>query len=679
MYHINQFKPTLYVLLVLGITGFALASESPGIWVLGIGGVVLNAWLVKTKRFRPLPRLVANLVTLASMLFVASQLAGLNSSAVLIIGQFLVVLQLVKLWEQRLNRDYAQLLVLSLLLMVAASISTGSLLFGVLLAAYLFVSLYCCLLFHLKVETDKAKAMFARQANPVAAGGPGRPHHPAADPAPLRQDQRHLGRSMRRLSAVVSVGSVGTAVVVFLAFPRGPAQGMFVPPQLRVGNPMTGFSDSVNFDQVARIQQNDKIVAYADVRKNGRKLGPGDTIYLRGVALDRYSSPALDPGWDPTRYRGRGTGFRRDQRGEPVKFATVEETANELPGSDLASKAVGALRDLGNRLGGAATRPALDTYVQTIDLQPTQTKVLFVVSGTAAEGQLVATARSINNASRDVQVYQGADRALQTEDALSGPIRYEVTASDAPEAELRLPSGRTSPYELPDVVDPKTGAEVKGVRIAGRVASPSYVRSFGVWDRDVIVEVDGQPLADVPADDRIARVADAYVRRGRKVTVVRPGPGGLGRRVEFPYVPPAIEAYAHRPDVSGTDDAGRPLAEQRDRLAGPGPLDEQIAHNIAHHFQSQYAYTLDVTDARTRKDQDPILWFLSEDGRRGHCEYFAGAMALLCQDLGLTARVAVGFKCDNYNTFKEQFEVTQAHAHSWVEVLTPEGWRTFDP
>jgi hypothetical protein len=32
----------------------------------------------------------------------------------MIIGKFLVLLQLIKLWEQRANRDYAQLLVLSL-------------------------------------------------------------------------------------------------------------------------------------------------------------------------------------------------------------------------------------------------------------------------------------------------------------------------------------------------------------------------------------------------------------------------------------------------------------------------------------------------------------------------------------------------------------------------------------
>ena len=68
MYRISQFKPALYILLLVGILGFALASESAGVWVLGTGGILLNAWLVKTGRFIPTPRLLANVVTIAAML-----------------------------------------------------------------------------------------------------------------------------------------------------------------------------------------------------------------------------------------------------------------------------------------------------------------------------------------------------------------------------------------------------------------------------------------------------------------------------------------------------------------------------------------------------------------------------------------------------------------------------------
>ena len=39
MYNISQFKPALYVLLLVGILGFAIASESPEVWIIGTGGM----------------------------------------------------------------------------------------------------------------------------------------------------------------------------------------------------------------------------------------------------------------------------------------------------------------------------------------------------------------------------------------------------------------------------------------------------------------------------------------------------------------------------------------------------------------------------------------------------------------------------------------------------------------
>ena len=157
MYDVRQFRPALYLLLILGFSGFCLAAQSPGLWVLSVAGVSFNAWLIRRGWFFPLPRIVANLVTLAALLYIVVEVRFSGLAPILVIGQFLVLLQLVKLYEQRANRDYAQLLVLSLLLVVAASINTASLLFGVLLIVYLFLSLYCCLLFHLKVESDHAK------------------------------------------------------------------------------------------------------------------------------------------------------------------------------------------------------------------------------------------------------------------------------------------------------------------------------------------------------------------------------------------------------------------------------------------------------------------------------------------------------------------------------------------
>ena len=57
-------------------------------------------------------------------------------------------------------------------------------------------------------------------------------------------------------------------------------------------------------------------------------------------------------------------------------------------------------------------------------------------------------------------------------------------------------------------------------------------------------------------------------------------------------------------------------------------------------------------------------------------------MTLMCQSLGLKARMCLGFRCTEYNGTPGAgyYIVRQSHAHSaWVEVFTKDGWKTFDP
>ena len=543
MYSIRQFKPVLYLLLMVGLTGFSLAAQAPGLWALGSAGILLNAWLVFTGRFAPMPRLLANGVTLVATLYSARQMLTSYGPPVIVIGQFLVLLHLVKLWEQRANRDYAQLLVLSLLLMVAAAINTASLLFGVLFAAYLFLSLYCCLLFHLKVETDGAREALA-------------PADEAASPERLRQDQRYLSRSMRRLTGFVSAVAVATAVGVFLFFPRGSGANLLGPLQFRPAQALTGFSDEVSFQKIAQIQQNDQVMAYVYLWKNDQPV-EGGTLLLRGTTLDRYTG-------NDDRGRGRWQ-WVRSRRSMSMYPHTV---------------GVGETQQL------VTPRADGDRWRQVVHLRPTGTSTLFALPGVT----------SFTPAKRNVELrFSAVDSVLQTPAPLQQPLDYEVVSR-------------------------------------GALDTPEFSRP-------------PDPLARPSAIDR--RVAE----------------------------------YARREDVSGSDGEG-PLAPRRPAgHYGPHPLDAQIAAGIEKHLRTEFAYTLDLTDARKIVEgQDPLVAFLY-DLKRGHCEYFAGAMALMCQSLGMQARVVTGFKCDEYNDTPGAgyFIVRQAHAHAWVEVRTPEGWRTYDP
>ncbi|HEY7195847.1 MAG TPA: transglutaminaseTgpA domain-containing protein [Gaiellaceae bacterium] len=77
--------------------------------------------------------------------------------------------------------------------------------------------------------------------------------------------------------------------------------------------------------------------------------------------------------------------------------------------------------------------------------------------------------------------------------------------------------------------------------------------------------------------------------------------------------------------------------------------------------------------------QAPLLDFVLRT-RKGYCQHFAGAMALMLRFLGVPARVAAGFTSGRYDADSKTWTVTDRNAHAWVEVYFPGyGWLPFDP
>ena len=377
MYDIRQFKPALYALLILGISGFALAARMPVLWLLAAGFIAMNGWLLAIGRFRPISRVVANIITLVSALYVGRELVNAPMTPVIVIGEFLVFLQIVKLWEQRANRDYAQLLILSLLLMVAASMNTASLGFGLMLVLYLVLSLYCCLLFHLKVETDAARAALPVPEEKISPGA-------------HRQDQRNLSRSMRRLTGLVAVFSITSAVVVFVLFPRGSGGGLLGGMQsYRLAPPLTGFSEQVSFQDVARITQSHETVAFIKLWHGGEPV-TGEPVFLRGLTLDTYRPPVAEGGpWD----------WKRTDAANASAVALV-------PGERLE----------------IATPGANATWRQQIALWPTHTDVLFAMAGPV----------SFSPRQQVKLRFTPTDGSIQTVTPLNDRIDYEVISTNEP-------------------------------------------------------------------------------------------------------------------------------------------------------------------------------------------------------------------------------------------------------
>jgi protein-glutamine gamma-glutamyltransferase len=68
------------------------------------------------------------------------------------------------------------------------------------------------------------------------------------------------------------------------------------------------------------------------------------------------------------------------------------------------------------------------------------------------------------------------------------------------------------------------------------------------------------------------------------------------------------------------------------------------------------------------------------ESKRGHCEFYSTAMAVLLRTLDVPTRNVTGFIGGTYNRFGRYYAVRQGDAHSWVEVyLEGRGWTRFDP
>jgi transglutaminase-like putative cysteine protease len=75
----------------------------------------------------------------------------------------------------------------------------------------------------------------------------------------------------------------------------------------------------------------------------------------------------------------------------------------------------------------------------------------------------------------------------------------------------------------------------------------------------------------------------------------------------------------------------------------------------------------------------PLVAFVNGH-RRGYCQHFAGAMALMLRYLGIPARVGAGFTTGRYDLDEGVWTVSDTNAHTWVEVwFAGYGWLPFDP
>ncbi len=121
-----------------------------------------------------------------------------------------------------------------------------------------------------------------------------------------------------------------------------------------------------------------------------------------------------------------------------------------------------------------------------------------------------------------------------------------------------------------------------------------------------------------------------------------------------------------------------PLSNLAEQVAGGARSPYAAAVALERWFRLGGGFIYDPHPPRSR-GVPPLVDFVTNT-RRGYCQHFSGAMALMLRYLGIPSRVAAGFTSGRYDKKAGQWVVSDRNAHTWVEVwFRGWGWLPFDP
>ncbi|MEM9691976.1 MAG: DUF3488 and transglutaminase-like domain-containing protein, partial [Myxococcota bacterium] len=139
---------------------------------------------------------------------------------------------------------------------------------------------------------------------------------------------------------------------------------------------------------------------------------------------------------------------------------------------------------------------------------------------------------------------------------------------------------------------------------------------------------------------------------------------------------PALRASERRRYLQIPDAIPARIAELARSWTQAAEGDLARAKAIERRLRTEFTY--DLSSPSGKYDQ-PLDHFLFES-KRGHCEYYSTAMAVMLRAVGIPSRNVTGFIGGSYNKFGGFYAVRQGDAHSWVEAYVEKvGWLTFDP
>ena len=268
-----------------------MGRRSPALPLLVLLAAMASIWLTDVTGWFRLNRTVGNL---AALVAAAISLRGLylhGELDVLSIANMLVYLQLILLFEEKDDRVYWLIAGLSLLQVVAATAFSQGVWFAVLVVVYLLVGLSALALLVLYRQWHRHRPEI--QPPPPAGAAHARRWPLAGQPpsfttTPGGQARAGVGRELFARLGGIGLGTLGLAVLLFLALPRlevSAWRGTLPSP-----THVVGFSDQVTLGELGEtIQGNDAVMRIWFFDEARDSYPVNGEIYLHGATLLQYA------------------------------------------------------------------------------------------------------------------------------------------------------------------------------------------------------------------------------------------------------------------------------------------------------------------------------------------------------------------------------------------------------
>lgn len=309
---IDRYPSLSLLTIATAVFAFCLAD---GAFVLAVVAaiVLLIAWLFR-HREQPmvLPKFVINLFVLTAILHAAISrgAADVGPAVVSDLGEFLVYVQLIKLFDRRSHRDEIQCLTLSLFVVVAAILTSNSLGLGVLLICYAPIIVATSMLVQIRrgnwhrstsapfptSARVQRRLAFPTVTSSKPASRATSVQHAGADKAggkglrrlAKQRAQTSADRRFSRLTAQSTFFFAIIAAAVFVLAPRGLGEGNFGGLGM-IQTRSIGYTETIKLGQGGFLNESSRPVLDMKVTdQEGRNVGLGQVFYLRGTTRNEY-------------------------------------------------------------------------------------------------------------------------------------------------------------------------------------------------------------------------------------------------------------------------------------------------------------------------------------------------------------------------------------------------------